>query len=114
MNSNRQKRIVANAIGTIAPGGYLAYMTCTFSRAENEAVIEWVMKKFPYLHAIPVPGLSAYQSTQADFPCYRMFPQSGIGAGAFACLLQSEEKGQSGPIELSDIGPVWRFPPLQP
>ena len=46
-SASRQKRIMANAAQTVAGGGYLAYMTCTFSTEENEQVGEWLMKQFP-------------------------------------------------------------------
>ncbi|TVQ11510.1 MAG: RsmB/NOP family class I SAM-dependent RNA methyltransferase, partial [Leptolyngbya sp. DLM2.Bin27] len=37
-NASRQKRILTSATQTVAEGGYLAYMTCTFSPEENEQV----------------------------------------------------------------------------
>jgi 16S rRNA C967 or C1407 C5-methylase (RsmB/RsmF family) len=39
-NANRQKRILANSAQIVAPQGYIAYMTCTYSTAENEQVRE--------------------------------------------------------------------------
>lgn len=87
-NANRQKRIVANAASLLRPGGYLAYMTCAYSPEENEAVISWLLKKNPVLKPVAVPHLKLFQSHQADFPCYRFWPQSGLGAGGYSCLLQ--------------------------
>ncbi|MGB3491834.1 MAG: RsmB/NOP family class I SAM-dependent RNA methyltransferase [Elainellaceae cyanobacterium] len=103
-NANRQKRIVANAVQLLRPGGYLAYMTCAFSPEENEAVITWLLKKHPTLRPLPVSHLAAFQSKRAEFPCYRFWPQSGIGAGGFSCLLQQtgEERSPSRPDPLSD------------
>ena len=31
-----QREIVADAVETLRPGGYLVYSTCTFNRVENE------------------------------------------------------------------------------
>ncbi len=90
-NANRQKRIMANAVQVVAPQGYLVYMTCAYSPEENEQVAAWVLARFPQLRAIAVPHLAPYQSHLADFPCYRMFPQQGLGAGAFTVLLQNTE-----------------------
>lgn len=90
-NANRQKRILANAIPLLAPQGYLLYTTCTFAPAENEQVCTWLMGKFPQLRPIEIPDLALYQSHLAKFPCYRLWPQSGLGAGAFAVLLQNTE-----------------------
>ncbi|NLV95346.1 MAG: hypothetical protein GX031_12510, partial [Candidatus Riflebacteria bacterium] len=41
MNSNRQKKIIANSGKTVVDGGYLLYMTCTYSKEENEDVVKW-------------------------------------------------------------------------
>lgn len=88
-NANRQKRILANAAQVVAPQGFLAYMTCAYSLEENEQVAEWFLQRFPHFHPIPVPHLSAYQSHLTALPCYRMFPQSRQGAGAFTMLLKN-------------------------
>lgn len=88
-NANRQKRIIAHAAQTVAGGGYLAYMTCTFSRAENEQVGDWLLRKFPQFEPVAVPHLAGYQSHLGSYPCYRLWPQSGLGAGAFAALFRN-------------------------
>ena len=88
-SAGRQKRIIANAAQTVAAGGYLAYMTCTFSPEENEQIGEWLMKRFPQFQPVAVPGLQAYGSSRADFPCYRLWPQSGLGAGGFTALFHN-------------------------
>jgi 16S rRNA C967 or C1407 C5-methylase (RsmB/RsmF family) len=88
-SASRQKRIIANAAQTVAGGGYLAYMTCTFSSEENEQVGDWLMKKFPQFEPVDVPFLRTYLSHLADFPCYRLWPQSGLGAGGFTALFQN-------------------------
>ena len=91
-NASRQKRILAAAAQTVAGGGYLAYMTCTFSPEENEQVGEWLLKKFPQFEPVVVPGLTEHRSTLADFPCYRLWPQSGLGAGGFTALFRNTEE----------------------
>uniref|UniRef100_A0A832M3L8 RsmB/NOP family class I SAM-dependent RNA methyltransferase n=1 Tax=Oscillatoriales cyanobacterium SpSt-402 TaxID=2282168 RepID=A0A832M3L8_9CYAN len=88
-NANRQKRILANSAQIVAGQGYLAYMTCTYSPEENEQVVEWFLTRFPQFQPVPVSYLQAYQSHLTNFPCYRLFPQSGLGAGAFTVLLQN-------------------------
>lgn len=87
-NANRQRRILANAAQTVALGGYLAYMTCTYSPEENEETIAWLLTRFPQFQPIVVPALQPFQSHLTTLPCYRMMPQDGLGAGAFTCLLQ--------------------------
>ncbi|GAB4339433.1 MAG: RsmB/NOP family class I SAM-dependent RNA methyltransferase [Leptolyngbyaceae cyanobacterium] len=88
-NANRQKRILANSAQLVAGQGYLLYMTCTYSPEENEQVAEWFLERFPHFQAIAVPHLSDYQSHLTRLPAYRLFPQSGLGAGAFTILLQN-------------------------
>jgi 16S rRNA C967 or C1407 C5-methylase (RsmB/RsmF family) len=87
-NANRQKRILANSAQIVAPQGYLAYMTCAYSIAENEGVLTWFLKRFPQFAPVIIPHLQDFQSHLTDLPCYRMFPQHGLGAGAFTTLLQ--------------------------
>lgn len=90
-NASRQKRIIANSAQVVAPQGYLAYMTCTYSIEENEQVCEWFLAKFPQFQPVRVPHLSCYQSHLTNIPCYRLLPQDGMGAGAFTALFQNQE-----------------------
>jgi 16S rRNA C967 or C1407 C5-methylase (RsmB/RsmF family) len=102
-NAQRQKRILANAAQIVAPGGYLAYSTCTFSPDENEKVGQWLVKKFPQFMPQVVPSLVGFQSHLSDLPCYRMWPQSGLGVGAFTMLFQNTETGSPLSIEASSL-----------
>lgn len=93
-NANRQRRILANAASLVAPQGYLAYMTCAYSLEENEQVSAWFLSKFPQFQPLEVPHLETHRSHLAPFPCYRMFPQTRLGAGAFTILFQKEPEAQ--------------------
>jgi 16S rRNA C967 or C1407 C5-methylase (RsmB/RsmF family) len=94
-NASRQKRILANSAKIVAPQGYLAYMTCTYSTAENEQVGEWLLSKFPQFQPVVVPHLEKYRSHLSAIPCYRMWPQHKLGAGAFTILFQNTTVGQA-------------------
>jgi 16S rRNA C967 or C1407 C5-methylase (RsmB/RsmF family) len=96
-NANRQKRILANSAQTVAAGGYLVYMTCAYSLEENEQVVTWLLQKFPQFQPVEVPYLQSYQSQLTNLPCYRMFPQDGLGAGAFTVLLRNGQGGSVTP-----------------
>ncbi|MCS7030517.1 MAG: RsmB/NOP family class I SAM-dependent RNA methyltransferase [Gloeomargarita sp. SKYG116] len=98
-NRQRQRKILAHAVQLLKPGGYLAYMTCTYSLEENEANGQWLLTHFPDLQPIAVPLLAAYQSPWADFPCYRLWPQTGEGAGAFTCLWQLQLAGPEAQVD---------------
>lgn len=94
MNVGRQRRIVGHSARCLRPGGYLLYMTCTFSKKENEGVVEWLLRQYPGLEAVATPSLADFQSPFADCPCYRLFPQSGLGAGAFSALVRLREDAE--------------------
>lgn len=87
MNSNRQKRILANAGRMVRPGGHLVYSTCTFAPEENEAVIDWFCRRFPHFETREQEQLTDYRSSHGQGYYYRMFPHKGEGAGGFTCLL---------------------------
>lgn len=115
MNARRQRRIVACAAQMLARGGYLLYSTCTFSREENEENIEWFLGRHPEFSAVAVPLLEPFRSQHSSEPTYRLFPQSGLGAGAFCALLRRQEGStvaRSRTVEdLTDtIKPIWRSP----
>ncbi|MEO1146451.1 MAG: RsmB/NOP family class I SAM-dependent RNA methyltransferase [Cyanobacteria bacterium J06638_22] len=97
-NANRQKRILANSASLVAPQGHLLYMTCTYSSEENEGVLNWFLERFPQFSPVMVPHLTPYQSHLTKHPCYRMFPQEGLGAGSFTVLLQNQVKGDRASI----------------
>jgi 16S rRNA C967 or C1407 C5-methylase (RsmB/RsmF family) len=84
----RQRRILAESAERVATGGYLAYMTCTFSLEENEEVVAWFLSKFRGWEAEAVQGLAGHESRLAPFPCYRDWPHRGPGSGGFTALLR--------------------------
>ncbi|MFN6571155.1 RsmB/NOP family class I SAM-dependent RNA methyltransferase [Dendronalium sp. ChiSLP03b] len=94
-SANRQKRIIANSAQLVAPQGCLAYMTCTYSPEENEQVGEWFLSRFPQFKAIQISYLQDYQSHLTTMPCYRIFPQDRLGAGAFTVLFQNTDEGEA-------------------
>jgi len=102
-SANRQKRIIANSAKIVAPQGYLAYMTCAYSPEENEQVCEWFLERFPQFKPMEVSYLSAYQSHLTTIPCYRMFPQDGLGAGGFTVLFKNTLEGERQEINLEEI-----------
>ncbi len=45
-SAHKQKRLLSSALRLLKPQGILVYSTCTFSPEENEAVIDFALKKF--------------------------------------------------------------------
>ncbi|MBE9049505.1 RsmB/NOP family class I SAM-dependent RNA methyltransferase [Nostocales cyanobacterium LEGE 11386] len=107
-SANRQKRIIANSAQIVAPQGYLAYMTCTYSPEENEQVCEWFLSRFPQFQAVRVIHLEQYQSHLTHIPCYRLFPQDQLGAGAFTVLFQNTAEGERKQVDLDALSGIWR------
>ncbi len=108
-SANRQKRIIANSAQVVAPQCYLAYMTCTYSAEENEQVCEWFLERFPHFQAVEVEHLSTFQSRLTSIPCYRMFPQYRLGAGAFTALFKNTAEGDMNGIDLDTMSAMWRY-----
>lgn len=106
-SAQRQKRIIANSAQIVAPQGYLAYMTCTYSIEENEKICEWLMERFPQFELVPIPHLAGCQSHLTTMPCYRMWPQDHLGAGAFTALFKNTQEGVANQLDLADLKAVY-------
>ncbi len=90
-NAKRQRRILANAVHTLGPGGALLYTTCTFAQQENEKNVEWLCKNFD-LQTCEVPELADFRSELSSEYCYRLWPFQGFGAGGFTALLRDKRE----------------------
>jgi 16S rRNA C967 or C1407 C5-methylase (RsmB/RsmF family) len=111
-NRNRQRRILSNAARLVKPGGFLAYITCTYSLKENEGNVGWFLERHEEFEGVEVPSLSGFRSHLADFPCYRMWPDEGLGSGGFTSLLcrRAVESEGPGPWDPGCLQPVWQSP----
>ncbi len=87
-NARRQRGILARAAQCVADGGWLAYLTCTYSPEENERTVAWFLRRHPGWAAVEVPVLRPWQSPHVAVPCHRLGPHQGVGAGGFSCLLR--------------------------
>ncbi|WP_204141719.1 RsmB/NOP family class I SAM-dependent RNA methyltransferase [Halomicronema sp. CCY15110] len=106
-NANRQKRILANAAQLVQAQGYLLYSTCTYAPQENEQVCQWFLKRFPEFQGVSVQAMDEFQSHLTALPCYRLWPQSGLGAGAFAMLFHRHKGSRQSLNE--DFLAQWQF-----
>ncbi len=88
-NAKRQRGILLSVLPCVAPGGYILYSTCTYDPEENEKVMAYILRRAEGWQAVEVPSLAPFRSALADFPCYRLLPAHGFGAGGFCCLLQN-------------------------
>ncbi len=89
-----QKRILDGVCGTVAPGGYLLYSTCTFSLEENERQIAAFLSRHPDFCLVPVNEklLPVTVPAQEEAPLARRFyPHLAPGEGQFIALLRRAE-----------------------
>jgi len=88
--SERQQRILADALPALAPDGILIYSTCSYSRQEDEMILDWLVGHEDF-EAIPISadgswGIAESISAKGAFG-YRFFPGKVQGEGLFmACL----------------------------
>ena len=61
--AHKQKGLLLNASRLLKPGGVLVYATCTFAVEENEAVVDWLLRKTQgrlSLEPIALDGVPSY------------------------------------------------------
>jgi 16S rRNA C967 or C1407 C5-methylase (RsmB/RsmF family) len=92
MCHQRQERILADVYPAIANDGYLIYSTCSYSVAENEAVLDWLCSEFD-LESVRLPihmewGIVESESEQHKAYGYRFYPDKVQGEGLFAACLR--------------------------
>lgn len=89
---NMQQSILRAAWPMLRPGGSLVYSTCTFSIAENEAMIAWLLDEYPDCRLLPIvkaPGVSDGLPLQPELSgTARIWPHLATGDGHFCALVQ--------------------------
>jgi hypothetical protein len=58
---------------------------------------------------VEVEHLSTFQSRLTSIPCYRMFPQYRLGAGAFTALFKNAMEGDAKRVDLESMSAMWRY-----
>lgn len=103
--SNIQKQIIKNALDLLKDGGKLVYSTCTFSKSEDEDIIEYALSICPNLKVLPIKMLDGFVSglTKNTKNCVRLYPHKIDGEGHFVALLQKGETKTN--KEISKINP---------
>jgi 16S rRNA C967 or C1407 C5-methylase (RsmB/RsmF family)/NOL1/NOP2/fmu family ribosome biogenesis protein len=86
MCSLRQQRILNDVLPSLRTAGVLIYCTCSFSREENEEIVEWLLKNFDMdLIDLPVPQEWGIVESR---PGYRFYPNRLKGEGFFLAALR--------------------------
>lgn len=93
-NVARQRRILDAASNMVLPGGRLVYSTCTFSFAENEAIVEDFLRRHEGWQAVSHARLKHLESSYLP-GCYRLWPHRHSCNGAFAAALKKRDASQA-------------------
>jgi NOL1/NOP2/sun family putative RNA methylase len=84
----RQKRILSEAVKTLASGGILVYSTCTYNRQENEENCLWLAKEYDLeIKKIKILTNFGIQETENG---YRFYPHKTAGEGFFLSVFQKK------------------------
>jgi NOL1/NOP2/fmu family ribosome biogenesis protein len=89
-----QKGLLVSAFRALRSGGTLVYSTCTIAPEENEAVISYLLARFPEAEIMPIvlshvkmrPGIAKWQRVRFDERverCVRILPQDNNTAPFF-------------------------------
>lgn len=91
--SQRQQKILADVLPALKEGGVLVYSTCSYSKEEDEDMVEWLQKEFTtdYLPLIIDPAWGITDTGKG----YRFWPDKVKGEGFFLACFQKIEGGSA-------------------
>lgn len=95
MCSDRQKEILDCAQKLVKANGKLIYSTCTFSRQEDEEIIEWFVNNFDFeIESVPDKVLNVTKSCDLNVKngsmARKFLPYIADGEGQFFCVLKKK------------------------
>ena len=100
--SQRQQRILADALPALSEGGILAYSTCSYSQAENEDILDWLVEEMGMesIH-LDIPAdwdIHTSHAPKTGAAGYRFYPGDRAGEGFFlACLRKQHASDNAAP-----------------
>jgi NOL1/NOP2/sun family putative RNA methylase len=85
--SQRQQRILADIIPCLKQNGVLIYSTCSYSKEEDEEILDWIIETFQ-LEPLQIPTPAEWNIIESSSPThdakgYRFFPDKVKGEGFF-------------------------------
>lgn len=85
--SQRQQRILADALPALKENGILIYATCSYSPDEDENIADWLVAEMD-MESMPVPTPAEWGITETHSPIknaagYRFYPDKTKGEGFF-------------------------------
>jgi NOL1/NOP2/sun family putative RNA methylase len=108
--SQRQQRILADALPSLKPGGVLIYSTCSYSMEEDEAIMDWLLQHHP-LTSLPLQLTADWQiketvSAEKGGFGYRFYPDKLKGEGFFLAAFQMQGELKTEPLPSIKNKPV--------
>lgn len=82
-----QKNIMQSSLKMLKPGGYIVYSTCTFSKEEDEEIIQYALSLDDCLEVIPLPYVDGFVQNAYGT---KLFPHRIHGEGHFVSLLRKK------------------------
>jgi 16S rRNA C967 or C1407 C5-methylase (RsmB/RsmF family)/NOL1/NOP2/fmu family ribosome biogenesis protein len=94
--SQRQQRIVADALPALKKDGILIYCTCSYSVQEDEEVIDWLCENFSVSRCDELNidkdwNIVPSFTKKYNVPCYRFYPDKLKGEGFFLSCLRKND-----------------------
>jgi 16S rRNA C967 or C1407 C5-methylase (RsmB/RsmF family)/NOL1/NOP2/fmu family ribosome biogenesis protein len=91
--SMRQQRILAAAMKTLRPGGLLVYSTCSFSKEEDEEIVQWLQSE---ISASPIKlKLENHWGFEETGHGFKAWPNLVRGEGFFLAALTKNGEDHS-------------------
>lgn len=106
-SAQQQRRLLLSAIDATKPGGYVVYSTCSFLVEENEAVVDYALRR-RHVEAVDMglpfgrPGFTKFRFLRLNpqvANSRRFFPHVHNMDGFYVCKLR---KTKNGPLEAND------------
>lgn len=93
--SQRQQRILADALPALKEGGLLVYSTCSYSLEEDEAIMDWLAEEME-MENLPLEtvqeGIVVSTAARSSAVGYRFYPDKIEGEGFFlTCFRKKSE-----------------------
>lgn len=92
-----QKQLIESAFLGLRPGGTMVYSTCTQEPAENEAMVTYLLRKYPdaklqdiELNINRSPAITSFEGLDIDSEtkkCLRIYPQDNDTEGFFVAKI---------------------------
>ena len=95
--SQRQQRILADALPALKENGCLIYSTCSYSKEEDEAIMDWLIEEMGMENVtLKIESFTGVVETKSSNAVgYRFYPDKIKGEGFFLACFRKKEGSQT-------------------